>query len=60
MNKYNSALSNTYIANGKNFSIEYGDQSSVQGFFSIDTVLVSHILINEQLINSYSLLNIDR
>jgi hypothetical protein len=40
--RYNSAQSTTYIANGKPFSITYGDGSGASGFFSIDTVTVSY------------------
>jgi hypothetical protein len=40
-NVYTSSESTTYIANGKNFSVTYGDESSAKGFFSIDTVTVS-------------------
>jgi hypothetical protein len=42
-NKYSSSASSTYVANGKTFSITYGDGSSAKGFFSIDTVTVSYI-----------------
>jgi hypothetical protein len=40
-NKYTSSASTTYVANGKKFSISYGDGSSATGFFSTDTVTVS-------------------
>jgi hypothetical protein len=43
-NKYSSSASTTYVANGKTFSITYGDGSSAKGFFSIDTVTVSYSL----------------
>jgi len=32
------------VANGKTFSITYGDGSSAKGFFSTDTVTVSYSL----------------
>ncbi|CAF1436734.1 unnamed protein product [Rotaria sordida] len=47
-NKYSSAKSTTYIFNGKPFSITYGDDSSVQGFLSIDTVTISGIAVKTQ------------
>ncbi|CAF4448234.1 unnamed protein product, partial [Rotaria sp. Silwood2] len=37
-NKYTSIQSTTYVANGRRFSIIYGDGSSANGSFSIDTV----------------------
>jgi hypothetical protein len=40
--RYNSAQSMTYIANGKPFSITYGDGSGASGLFSIDNVTVSY------------------
>jgi hypothetical protein len=40
--KYISTSSSTYIGTKKNFSVEYGDGSSAQGIFSIDTVTVSY------------------
>ncbi len=43
-NKYSSSKSTTYVANGKTFSITYGDGSSAKGFFSTDTVTVSYSL----------------
>jgi len=43
-NKYSSSASSTYVADGKTFSITYGDGSSAKGFFSIDTVTVSYNL----------------
>ncbi|CAF4679022.1 unnamed protein product [Rotaria sp. Silwood1] len=48
-NKYDAKSSSTYIANGKNFSIEYGDGSSAAGFFSIDTVIVNGIRVDNQI-----------
>ncbi len=45
-NKYSSSKSTTYVANGKTFSITYGDSSSATGFFSIDTVTVSYRIGN--------------
>ncbi|CAF2633946.1 unnamed protein product [Rotaria sp. Silwood2] len=48
LNKYNATSSSTHIANGKSFSIEYGDGSSAAGFFSIDTVTINGIKVNNQ------------
>lgn len=36
------------MANGKKFSITYGDDSSAKGFLSTDTVTVSYILVNKR------------
>lgn len=47
-NKYTSSKSSTYKANGKRFSISYGDGSSASGFFSIDTVTVSGLAVQNQ------------
>ncbi|CAF1284546.1 unnamed protein product [Adineta ricciae] len=47
-NKYTSSASSTYIANGKKFSITYGDQSGASGIFSIDTVTVNGIAVRNQ------------
>jgi len=41
-NKYTSSASTTYVADGRTFSISYGDDSSVGGYFSTDTVTVSY------------------
>ncbi|CAF4586291.1 unnamed protein product [Rotaria socialis] len=48
MNKYDATLSSTYIANGKNFLVGYGDGSFVEGIFSIDTVTINGIEIKNQ------------
>ena len=40
---YSHSASSTYIANGKTFSITYGDGSYAKGYFSIDTVTVSFL-----------------
>ena len=47
-NKYSSSNSSSYISNGKHFSITYGDETSASGFFSIDTVNVSGIVVRNQ------------
>ncbi|CAF2035971.1 unnamed protein product [Rotaria magnacalcarata] len=48
MNKYDATLSSTYIANGNNFSVGYGDGTLVEGIFSIDTVTMNGIEIKNQ------------
>jgi hypothetical protein len=40
--RYNSSQSMTYIADGQNFTLSYGDGSGATGFLSIDTVTVSY------------------
>jgi cathepsin D len=47
-NTYSSSESTTYVANGKRFSIKYGDGSSASGFFSTDTVTVGGISVKSQ------------
>ncbi|CAF3810707.1 unnamed protein product, partial [Rotaria sp. Silwood1] len=47
-NKYTSTQSTTYVANGKRFLITYGDGSSASGFFSIDTVTINGIAVQNQ------------
>ena len=42
--QYNSSASTTYLPDGRQFSAEYGDNSSVEGFFSIDTVRVKEYI----------------
>ncbi|EDX04611.1 GD23736 [Drosophila simulans] len=46
-NKYNSAASSTYVANGEEFAIEYGT-GSLSGFLSTDTVTIAGISIKDQ------------
>ncbi len=45
LNKYNPLSSNTWLANGENFSIAYDDGSSAAGIFSVDIVTVSYVKI---------------
>ncbi|CAF3179349.1 unnamed protein product [Rotaria sp. Silwood2] len=47
-NKYTSIQSTTYVANGRRFSIIYGDGSSANGSFSIDTVTINGIAVHNQ------------
>ncbi|CAF3334795.1 unnamed protein product [Rotaria socialis] len=47
-NKYNSAESTTYVANGENFSIGYGDGSSASGFLSVDVVTINGMAVKNQ------------
>ncbi|CAF4889152.1 unnamed protein product [Rotaria socialis] len=47
-NKYNSAESTTYVANGETFSISYGDGSSVSGFLSVDVVTINGMAVKSQ------------
>ncbi|CAM4878847.1 unnamed protein product [Rotaria socialis] len=47
-NKYNSAESTTYVANGGNFSIGYGDGSSASGFLSVDVVTINGMAVKNQ------------
>ncbi|CAF3032245.1 unnamed protein product [Rotaria sp. Silwood2] len=47
-NKYTSTQSTTYVANGRRFSIIYGDGSSANGSFSIDTVTINGIAVHNQ------------
>jgi hypothetical protein len=42
--EYVSSQSTTYVPNGNNFTAIYGDNSEVDGFYSIDTVTVSFIV----------------
>ena len=46
---YNSAESSTYVANGSNFAIEYGDGSHTPGFLSQDTVIIAGLMIKKQI-----------
>ncbi|EDW87998.1 lysosomal aspartic protease [Drosophila yakuba] len=46
-NKYNSAASSTYVANGEEFAIEYGT-GSLSGILSTDTVTIAGISIQDQ------------
>jgi len=47
-NTYDSSSSSTYVANGKKFSIEYGDGSSVTGILSEDTVNLGGLDVTKQ------------
>ncbi|CAF3695347.1 unnamed protein product [Rotaria sp. Silwood1] len=47
-NKYTSTQSTTYVANGKIFSITDGDGSSASSFFSIDTITINGIAVQNQ------------
>ncbi|KAK5582579.1 hypothetical protein RB653_004164 [Dictyostelium firmibasis] len=47
-NKYNSAASSTYVANGTSFSIQYGS-GAMSGFVSQDTITVGSLTIENQL-----------
>ncbi|CAF2130644.1 unnamed protein product [Rotaria magnacalcarata] len=47
-NKYNSAQSTTYVANGETFSISYGDGSSASGFLSVDVVTINGMAVKNQ------------
>ncbi|CAF1525259.1 unnamed protein product [Rotaria magnacalcarata] len=47
-NKYNSAESTTYVANGKKFSISYGDGSSASGILSVDVVTINGVAVKNQ------------
>ncbi|CAF2122559.1 unnamed protein product [Rotaria magnacalcarata] len=47
-NKYNSGESTTYVANGKIFSISYGDGSSASGILSVDVVTINGIAVKNQ------------
>ncbi|KYR03123.1 cathepsin D [Tieghemostelium lacteum] len=47
-NKYNSGASKTYVANGTEFSIQYGS-GAMSGFVSQDTVTVGDIVVQNQL-----------
>ncbi|CAF1345504.1 unnamed protein product [Adineta steineri] len=46
--KYISSASTTYVANGESFSITYGDDSSASGIFSIDTVTINDLAVQNQ------------
>ncbi|KAH8419312.1 hypothetical protein KR222_004528 [Zaprionus bogoriensis] len=46
-NQYNSSASSTYVANGQNFSIQYGT-GSLTGFLSTDTVTINGLAIQQQ------------
>ncbi|CAF4124567.1 unnamed protein product, partial [Rotaria magnacalcarata] len=45
---YNSAESTTYVANGKKFSISYGDGSSASGILSVDVVTINGVAVKNQ------------
>jgi hypothetical protein len=46
--EYNASASTTYVANGQNFSILYGDNTFISGILDVDTVTVSFCTIIER------------
>merc|ERR1712002_62514 len=47
-NRYDSALSSTYVANGTDFEIQYGS-GAMKGFLSSDTVAVGPVSVVDQM-----------
>jgi cathepsin D len=47
-NKYNSAKSSTYVANGTSFDIQYGSGGAIKGFLSQDVVSVGGLNVQNQ------------
>lgn len=46
--RYNSARSRTYHANGRSFSISYGDGSGARGFIDLDVVNINGLVVANQ------------